>query len=298
MAAGSSTPPRTFSRRRIRSTRIVAWVFAVFAAVPFFGLIDLGTMLGWADPQYVWEVPLEVSWGSLFTFMVAGAYVWIAVLPRRAEPAVVQLGIVVVALAVSAVGGFDAGPAFVAFGVAVSALLLGWLSRAFDDWRLQLSLDLLPVLVGVVGAALWLPYALKALARSRTGPAGEVTNGIEHWPVQGATGFALAMGGAVMAVWWPARPLFRITISLAAVFVGMGSLAYPDRAGATQGLQWAVAVDCMGLLCRPHTGASGLPRGRLRHGQHHQAVRQRRSRPLSIARRWRSAARVVCSPGA
>jgi hypothetical protein len=149
----------------------------------------------------------------------------------------------------------------------VSALLLGWLSRAFDDWRLRLSPDLLPVLVGVVGVALWLPYALTALARSRLGPTSEVTNGIEHWPVQGATGLALAIGGAVMAVWRPARPLFHITISLAAVFVGMGNLAYPDRAGATQGLQWAVAVTVWGLLvalipARPasHEGGSATAR--------------------------------------
>jgi len=28
----------------------------------------------------------------------------------------------------------------------------------------------------------------------------------------------------------------------------MGNLAFPDRAGATQGLQWAVAVTLWGLL--------------------------------------------------
>ena len=45
-----------------------------------------------------------------------------------------------------------------------------------------------------------------------------------------------------MAVWWPAGPLFRISISLSAVFIGMGSLAFPDRSGATESLRWAVAV--------------------------------------------------------
>jgi hypothetical protein len=51
-----------------------------------------------------------------------------------------------------------------------------------------------------------------------------------------------------MGVWRPARPLFRISISLSAVFIGMGNLAFPDRAGATQGLRWAVAVTLWGLL--------------------------------------------------
>jgi hypothetical protein len=274
MAAETAPTASTVSRSRIRLARVVAWVLAVFAAVPFFGLIDLGTLVGAADPAYVWAVPLEVSWGSLFTFLVAGSYVRVAVVPRRAQPALVQLGIVVVALAVAAVGGLDAGPAVVAAGVAASGLLLGWLTHAFDGWGVKLSRDLLPVLVAVIGAALWLPYALTALERSRAGRAGELTNGIEHWPVQGATGLALAIGGAVMAVWRPARQLFRITLSLSAVFVGMANLGFPDRAGATQGLQWAVAVTVWGVLValtpaastspqkEPATPARGTPAGR------------------------------------
>jgi hypothetical protein len=248
MATETAAAASTVSGRRVRGAQVVAWIFAAFAAVPFFGLVDLGTLLGAANPEYQWAVPLEVSWGSLFTFLVAGAYVWIAVLPRRPVPALVQLGIVVVALAVSAAGGLDPRPALVAAALAGSGLLLGWLARAFVGWTLQLSPNLLSVVLAVAGAALWLPYALTALERSRTGAVGDLTNGIEHWPVQGATGLALAIGGGVMAVWGPARPLFRISISLSAVFIGMGNLAFPDRAGATQGLQWAVAVTLWGLL--------------------------------------------------
>jgi hypothetical protein len=248
MATETAAAASTVSGRRVRLAQVVAWLLAAFAAVPFFGLIDLGTLLGAANPEYQWAVPLEVSWGSLFTFFVAGGYLWIAILPRRAEPALVQLGIVVIALAVSAVGGLDSRPALVAGVVAGSGLLLGWLARAFVGWTLQWSPNLPSVVLAAAGAALWLPYALTALERSRTGAAGDLTNGIEHWPVQGATGFALAIGAAVLAVWGPARPLFRISISLSAVFIGMGNLAFPDRAGATQGLQWAVAVTLWGLL--------------------------------------------------
>ena len=42
--------------------------------------------------------------------------------------------------------------------------------------------------------------------------------------------------------------LSSIVLCLSAVFIGMGNLAFPDRAGATQGLQWAVAVTLWGLL--------------------------------------------------
>jgi hypothetical protein len=246
----AETPPTsiTVSRGRIRWARVIAWVLALFAAIPFFGLIDLGTLVGAANPEYEWAVPLEVSWGSLFTFLVAGSYVWIALVPGRARPALLQLGIVVAALAVAAVGGLDVRPAFVAAGIGASGLVLGWLSRAFDGWRVKLSADLLPVLVAVMGAALWLPYALAALERSREGAAGDLTNEIEHWPIQGATGLALAIGGAAMAVWRPARQLFRITLSLSAVFVGMANIGFPDRVGATQGLQWAVAITVWGVL--------------------------------------------------
>jgi hypothetical protein len=246
--AAETAPAQAVSRSRIRLARIVALILAVFAAVPFFGLIDLGTLVGAADPAYVWAVPLEVSWGSLFTFLVAGSYVWLAVVPRRPRPALVQLGIVVVATALAAVGGLDAGPAFVAVGVAASGLLLGRLTYAFGRWRVKLSRDMFPVLLAVIGAALWLPYAASALERSRAYAAGDLTNGIEHWPVQGATGLALAIGGAVMAAWRPARQLFRISLSLSAVFIGMANLGFPDRAGATQGLQWAVAITVWGVV--------------------------------------------------
>lgn len=248
MAAGTAPTSTAVSRSRIRSARIVAVVLAVFAVVPFFGLIDLGTLVGLADPAYVWAVPLEVSWGSLFSFLVAGSYAWVAVAPRRPGPALVQLGVVVLALAFAAVGAPDAGPGFVAVGVAASALLLGRLTDGFGGGSVTLSRDVVPVLLAVIGAALWLPYALSALEQSRGLPAGDVTNGIDHWPVQGATGLALAVSGAVMAVWRPARPLFRITVSLSAVFVGMANLAFPDRLGATQGLPWAVAVTVWGVV--------------------------------------------------
>ena len=73
MASETAPAPSIVSRRRIRSARVVAWMFAAFAAVPFFGLIDLATLPGWVDLDYEWAVPIEVSWGSLFTFLVAGS---------------------------------------------------------------------------------------------------------------------------------------------------------------------------------------------------------------------------------
>lgn len=248
VATEAASGSNVVSQGRIRWARAVAWSCAVFAALPFFGLIDLSTLLGLVDQDYVWAVPLEVSWGSLFTFVVAGSYVSIAVAPRRAQPGLVQLAIVVLALTLGAAGGLDPRPAYVAAAIAASVLLLGWLVRELDGWTPRWSPTALSVLVALVGAVLWLPYALNALGQSRTDGLGDITNGIEHWPVQGATGLALAIGAVVMAGWLPARPLFRVSISMSAVFIGMAGLAYPDRDGATQGLPWAVAVTVWGLL--------------------------------------------------
>jgi hypothetical protein len=76
----------------------------------FYGLIDLSTLFDLADPAYEWAVPLDTSWGSLFTSVLAGAYVWIALMPGRSWPAVVQLGIAGTALIASSLAGLDFRP--------------------------------------------------------------------------------------------------------------------------------------------------------------------------------------------
>src|SRR3954447_18171724 len=126
----TSAPRASLSTARARTARILSALLALFFLVPFFGLIDLATLVGWVNPDYLWSVPLEVSWGSLFTFFVAGAFVWIAVRPARPWPGLVQLGIVSVSRALAAAATVGAGPLWVAAGIALSAALLAWLLRA------------------------------------------------------------------------------------------------------------------------------------------------------------------------
>ena len=213
------------------------------------GLIDLFTLPGWVDQSFEWEVPLEASWGSLFTFFLAGGYVWVALFPRAPWPALVQLGVAAVALLVSAGAGTDWRPCWLAVGVAASGLVL-WLLVRKPAFALagRLSVRWGMLAVAALGFPLWLPYALVAFAQSRAGVLGSVTQGVEHWPVQGAAGVALVLGALVLALWEDGRPLLRVAVSLSAVYIGMAELAYPDRAGAMGSLRWGIGVTLWGLL--------------------------------------------------
>ncbi|WP_324650735.1 hypothetical protein [Georgenia sp. H159] len=241
---------RTKARQRLRLARVVAVLFALIAAVILMGLIDLLTLPGWVNQDFEWEVPLEASWGALFTFFLAGGYVWLALYPKTPSPAFGQLTISGSALLVAAVAGTDWRPLALATGVALSGLVLWRLvdrpvpalpgGRPSAPWAMST--------VAVLGFPLWLPYALAAFAQSRAGVLGSVTQGVEHWPVQGAVGVALMLGSVALALWDEGRALLRVAVSLSAVYIGMAELAYPDRAGAMGSLLWGIGVTLWGLL--------------------------------------------------
>src|SRR5437764_13107484 len=117
-----SVPPRLLARR------VVAAVLVVIAAIPVFGLIDLTTLVGLADPAYRWPVPVNVSWGCLVGVLVGGAYVWLTI-ARNPLPGLVALGSVTASLLIAAVAGLDSGPLVLAAGIALSGVLLLLLGR-------------------------------------------------------------------------------------------------------------------------------------------------------------------------
>ena len=265
MGGGTST------RTRVTLARVVAVALALVATLLLMGLIDLFTLVGWVDQDFEWEVPLEASWGSLFTFFLAGGYVWVALFPRAAWPGLVQLGICALALTVSAAAGADGRPLWLALGVAASAILL-WLVVGRPALTLgPPSMHRAALAVAAVGVPLWLPYLLAAFAASRAGELGSITQGIEHWPVQGAVGMVLVLGALVLASWSDGRALLRVAVSLTAVYIGMAELAYPDRAGAMGSVPWGVGVTLWGLLVAlVVVPARGPDESRLRHGMSHQ----------------------------
>ncbi|MFB8368076.1 hypothetical protein ACFC25_01790 [Pseudarthrobacter sp. NPDC055928] len=114
---------------RLRIARVVAWVMVPVAFIGLFGLADLMTLPGWVDQQYEWSVPLEASWGSLFTFVVGGSFVSIARNPGQPWPGLILLSIAIGALLLGSVFGLDAGPTPVALLLAAAGSLLFWLVR-------------------------------------------------------------------------------------------------------------------------------------------------------------------------
>lgn len=235
----SQRPLAPRSPARIATARILAGVLCLVAAVPYFGLIDLVTLIGWVNPQYVWPVPLDVSWGVLFTFFLAGGYGWIAVAPRAAAPGLAALLLGGLALLVGAAAGLDARPTPIGIAVLVSAAILAVLTgvrRPVTGW----SVSWPHVVLAGIGAVLWIPYISAALEESRRGIGREITNGVDHWPVQAAAGLAILLGVALLAFWPPAHRMLSFAASFSGGIIGVATLAYPDRDGATEGMIWAI----------------------------------------------------------
>lgn len=248
----AAAPPRE-PNERLQAVRPLAWIMAGLAAIVFFGIIDLATLPGWTNPAYEWKVPLDASWGSLFTFVLAASYVWIALRPHRSWAAVIQLFVAGVALIVSSVLGLDVRPLMLGIPVAGSGLLFAWLTREVAGTPPRtFSLNWPLGLLAVAGAPMWLFYTLYALEKSRTEADGSdqavITMGIDHWPVQGAAGLTLGVCALIMAIWPPGRNLMRLSISVSATYIGAAMLAYPDRDGALPGPMWGVAMVIWGTL--------------------------------------------------
>src|SRR4051794_6944582 len=130
------------------AVRLGAGASALFWALLFFGLIDLSVVVS-SRPDFVAYVPLEASWGALFTFFVAGALVVAAWRPDDTRAPAVQLLIVTVALLLACAATADLDLLPVAAAVGVSSLALGLVARhartADPAWRPD------PPLVGVAG---------------------------------------------------------------------------------------------------------------------------------------------------
>lgn len=269
MADAAAAKTRLPMPSRLRIARVLAWVMVVVALVGLFGIADLMTLPGWADQQYEWSVPLEASWGSLFTFVVGGSFISIARTPTQPWPGIVLLAIAIGALLLGSVFGLDAGPAPVAFLLAVAVALLTWLVwRAAPPPSLVWNLSRPYLLIAAAGLPLWTLYAVHAFEVSRLREdTGHLTWDIEHWPVQGSVGIVLCLSALAMAFWPAGRPLMRVATSLSATYIGAAMLAFPDRAGAMDGPMWGVAMVLWGTVAAlpmpvPQAKGARAPRAR------------------------------------
>ena len=226
---------------------------ALFWSVPFFGLIDLATIV--RPGEFLPSVPLEASWGAFFTAIVAGAFVGVAAQPLDRLAPAVQLLIAAAALIGGAVQGGRSEPLIVAAAVALlAALLLIGAPRL----RVPTLTPAVPLLVAAcAGAPFWIAYAWQAAAASRTGMDDDISVGVPHWAVQSAAGYAVAGCVFAAAVWPPGRRLLATSGGVAASLIGVATAVYPEAIGAmpsralgVAALVWGVVVVVLAWLPR------------------------------------------------
>src|SRR6185312_5635322 len=102
-------------------------------------------------------------------------------------------------------------------------------------------------LVAVAAAVPWLSYALHMWALNRENRSdGDVSLGIDHYSVQGALALALVLLPMSAARRADLRPFLPVCTSIAASYLGLVSLAWPDAVGGL-GRAWSIAAIGWGL---------------------------------------------------
>jgi hypothetical protein len=245
-------------------TRVLAACSALTWLVwPGFGLPDLA--VSWSAS---WPVVLEAGWG-LFATGVAGAFVGIAVRPRRGTGALAVPAVATVALAVSALAGQEPRALLLAGLLAGQTAATAALARPVGD-RAARGVSWPLLLVAGAGVVPWTAYALTMWRAARDGARVDVTDGVDHAVVQGALAVCLATLALVAATWPPGRRLLATGTGLAATYLGLVSLAWPGavagptRASSVLALAWGVAMTASGLV-RPR--AQAVRRARTSSGQ-------------------------------
>ena len=259
--------------------RVLAALFAAgWIVFPGFGAIDLSVT--W-DPD--WPQVLEAGWGLFFTVLVGAAFVVLAFRPRSAAP-VAQLAVATIALAVSVVAGREASLVWVPVVLAVETLVVAWLARS--SWRSALaSRGAFPRWSRSWHSALSRGSRMPSTCGPRTAkrPDWDITNGIDHYAVQGALGLALAVLPLLAALRPALTPLAPVCAGIAAGYLGLVSFAWEDAAGGF-GRTWSAAAMAWGLCLVAVSLAAAVRRSQRRSTEQrlpHSALR-RRSSPSRI----------------
>ena len=148
-----------------------------------------------------------------------------------------------------------------------TAVLVALLRRARpsgdDSWVLRpagVSRTLL--VVACAGLIPWLVYALHMWAVNRESRSdSDVTIGVDHYSMQGALALSLALLPLVAALRVDVRPFAPVCASIAAFYLGLVSLAWPDspgglsRAWSAAAIAWALAL----LAVAPTRGLRAVP---------------------------------------
>ncbi len=230
------------------AARVLSGLFAVsWLAFPGFGLIDLSVTWN-AD----WPQVLEAGWGLFATAIVAAAFVLLAVWPRAATAGTAQLVVATVSLAVSAVAAKETSLfVLVALLGLQTAIVGGPLAKALrkgtDPSRPWSQFSRSLFLVAAAAVVPWVSYGLHMWALNRENRSdSDITLGIDHYSVQGALAFALAVLPVSAALRADLRPFLPVCTGVAASYLGLVSLAWPDAAGGL-GRAWSIAAIVWGI---------------------------------------------------
>jgi hypothetical protein len=216
--------------------RVLMVVFALSRWVlPAMGVIDL--TVTWDEE---WPVVLEAGWGVLFTVGTGGAVLVAGVRPRSARPALVQLTVVTLALAVAAALGHEPETWWIFVMLAIQLPLVRLLAGTPAAGRMPRNPALLAL--AALAAIPAVGYAWWCLDQNRQSlPHGDITNDVDHFAVQGALGLVLVALPLVAGVRTEGRRLLGTSAALMAAYLGLVSLAWP---GALAGFSavWSVAT--------------------------------------------------------
>jgi hypothetical protein len=243
------------------AARVLSAVFALgWLVLPGFGVIDLSVT--WNSD---WPQVLEAGWGLFATVIVAAPFALLAVRPRAAFPGVVQLVVATVSLALSVVVAEEPRlfvlVALVGLQTALVVGLVGgaWRKSTRAWWRPLVGFSRSLFLVASVAAIPWVSYALRMWASNRENrPDTDVTLGIDHYSVQGALALALAVLPLLAALRADLDPFVPLCAAVAAFYLGLVSLAWPDAAGGL-GRAWSIAAMAWGLALLTTTFVRRIP---------------------------------------
>jgi hypothetical protein len=238
--------PREGSGATTIGARALAVVSAVFWGYLFFGLIDLAVPLD-ETPGFYASYLLETGWGVLYTFLVAAAFVSLAVRPRLAMP-LAQLAVVAACLVLTALAAGSWVQLLPGVALAATCFVLLRLTNSRPRWpAARARVD--PI-VGAVALAAVVPAAIFGLDmimgyREGRPPLDDETWGIDHWPTQGALGLSVAAVAVAVAAGvrarWTGTAVSAGCVAVAAGWFGYWSTVYPRHAGSA-GEAWGTAL--------------------------------------------------------
>lgn len=244
--SGRVTPERT--RTESVGLRVAAVSSAIFWGVLFFGVIDLMVPLE-ETPGFYSSYLLETGWGITYTFLVAAAFLSLAVRPDMTMP-LVQVVLVGLSLAVTAL----ASGSLVQLAPAIALVLNAFGFRSLARGRLALGRAWkqphVDPRLAVLAALLTPPaviFALDMVAGYREGrpPRDDDTWGIDHWPTQAAFSLAIVLVPWAVAVGvrkgWPGSGVSAVCVAVAVSWFAVMSMAYPNHAGSI-GQRWGQLV--------------------------------------------------------